>query len=176
MLKTEGELPEDDFQDEFKADLAMAVDVAEEPAEDIFIDEPCQTERREINENEENDNNSAPGIANELVNDSNLQVFRSKKTESDAEQDGISIRGNIDEYFWEDIYGRKRDREGNVVCKTTKYVPPAARAITDNQNTKDEKLHCLRKRLKGCLNRVAEQNIHSIASQVRITDFQAKYI
>ncbi|XP_016922254.1 nucleolar MIF4G domain-containing protein 1 homolog [Apis cerana] len=75
-----------------------------------------------------------------------------------------------DEDFWEDIYGRKRNKEGNIIYanNANKYVPPAIRAtITHNINSnEDEKLHFLKKQLKGCLNRVAEHNMHNIVNQI----------
>lgn len=75
-----------------------------------------------------------------------------------------------DEDFWEDIYGRKRNKEGNIIYanNANKYVPPAIRVtITHNINSnEDEKLHFLKKQLKGCLNRVAEHNMHNIVNQV----------
>ena len=69
---------------------------------------------------------------------------------------------------WEDIYGRKRDKDGNVVTtESNKYIPPGARLKQfEKDSESSEKLMRLRKQLKGYLNRLAEQNMHTIAGQV----------
>lgn len=97
-----------------------------------------------------------------------VKVPKTKKTKlaQAKKPDNISIN---DKDTWEDIYGRKRDKEGNIIHNTSRYVPPAVRAITmHNMNPNDEKLLSLKKQLKGCLNRVTEQNMYSIANQVII--------
>ncbi|KOC65903.1 Nucleolar MIF4G domain-containing protein 1 [Habropoda laboriosa] len=70
------------------------------------------------------------------------------------------------EDIWEDIYGRKRDKEGNIIHNDNRYVPPAARIVPHNINPDDEKLHSLKKQLKGYLNRVTEHNMHYITNQI----------
>ncbi|KAJ8684428.1 hypothetical protein QAD02_020220 [Eretmocerus hayati] len=68
---------------------------------------------------------------------------------------------------WEDIYGRKRDKDGNIVIeKQQKYVAPARRLNTELDPKKNEKLNSLRRQIKGLLNRLAESNMHSITSQL----------
>lgn len=53
---------------------------------------------------------------------------------------------------WEDIYGRLRDKDGNVVSQ--KYVPPAKRLQSGQLDSKKkEELARLKKQLKGLLNR-----------------------
>lgn len=50
---------------------------------------------------------------------------------------------------------------------TGKYVPPGAREKKDDPNSmQNEKLIRLRKQVKGLLNRLAEHNMHNIATQV----------
>lgn len=70
----------------------------------------------------------------------------------------------------EDIYGRKRDKQGNVVKveePSTKYVPPHLRNKESGDDAKrTEQLQRLRRLLKGSINRLAEQNIHKIASEI----------
>lgn len=91
--------------------------------------------------------------------------------------------------IWEDIYGRKRDQDGNVIDKTLseartqpnfsdKYVPPHMRArlaendksMTANESDMDpkriEKLMRLKKLLKGYMNRLSEANMHKIATDI----------
>jgi hypothetical protein len=53
-------------------------------------------------------------------------------------------------------------------AKTGKYIPPHARGSFHDQDTKkQEELKRLRRQMKGLLNRVAENNMNSIASEVR---------
>ncbi|GAB0091466.1 Nucleolar MIF4G domain-containing protein 1 homolog [Sergentomyia squamirostris] len=80
--------------------------------------------------------------------------------DDDEEKDEIS----------EDIYGRKRDRDGNVLPEkgiNGKYVPPQMRMLAASESSenpdKQEKVQRLRKQLKGWLNRLAEANLQKIA-------------
>ncbi|KAL1398852.1 hypothetical protein pipiens_008625 [Culex pipiens pipiens] len=77
---------------------------------------------------------------------------------------------------WEDIYGRKRDKDGNVIKEDAaatggKYVPPHMRARMEAQNgpgdaKRQEKLARLKRTLKGQINRLAETNVHRIAIEL----------
>uniref|UniRef100_A0A182JQZ5 MI domain-containing protein n=1 Tax=Anopheles christyi TaxID=43041 RepID=A0A182JQZ5_9DIPT len=80
---------------------------------------------------------------------------------------------------WEDIYGRKRDKAGNIIKEETvstpnggKYVPPHMRAKLEAEaaakgNASDpkqqERLQRLKRTLKGQINRLAESNVHRIS-------------
>lgn len=96
--------------------------------------------------------------------------------ESFIEEDSINnddfeeteVQENKDE-FWEDIYGRTRDKKGNIVQAQSsgKYVPPQLRAQQMSGDAKRaEALSRLKKQLKGLVNRLAENNMHSIANQI----------
>lgn len=70
---------------------------------------------------------------------------------------------------WEDIYGRKRNQDGNVIAETTKYVPPHLRKLAeaeDEDPKRKEKLMRLKKQLKGYINRLSEANMHKIATDI----------
>lgn len=74
---------------------------------------------------------------------------------------------------WEDIYGRKRDKSGNVIKEDSgsgKYVPPHLRARMEAENGGDakrqEKLMRLKRQLKGQINRLAETNVHRISIEL----------
>merc|ERR550519_2768995 len=83
---------------------------------------------------------------------------------------------------WEDIYGRLRDKDGNVVDEksetksdnvenskmSSKYIPPALRRAmaTGDDEKKKIALQRLNKQVKGLLNRLAESNMHGIANQM----------
>lgn len=83
---------------------------------------------------------------------------------------------------WEDIYGRLRDKDGNVLDEknesksenvensqiATKYIPPALRKAMagGDEEKKRIALQRLNKQVKGLLNRLAESNMHGIANQM----------
>ena len=147
--ETERELLENEFNTELKANL--------HPIDDVCVSNKSSNGKRDERKVESVDDSFGSVTEDESVNDSDCHIRQSE------------INGNTDgdkNDLWEDIYGRKRDREGNVIQESAKYVPPAARVTADDINTDDERLHLLRKQLKGCLNRVAEHNIHTIANQV----------
>lgn len=66
---------------------------------------------------------------------------------------------------WEDIYGRLRDKDGNVVSR--KYVPPAMRlqGISISSEKKEE-LARLKKQVKGLLNRLSETTVQPIGMEM----------
>lgn len=74
--------------------------------------------------------------------------------ESDDE-DEVNDEGQVEPEFKEDIYGRLRDKEGNIVkspAQTGKYIPPGKRVeITDEK--KKIQLQRLQKQIKGLVNR-----------------------
>ena len=54
-----------------------------------------------------------------------------------------------------------------IQAKTGKYIPPHARDSFQGQDTKNqEQQKRLRRQMKGLLNRVAENNLNSIALEV----------
>uniref|UniRef100_A0A2C9LFQ9 MI domain-containing protein n=1 Tax=Biomphalaria glabrata TaxID=6526 RepID=A0A2C9LFQ9_BIOGL len=72
-------------------------------------------------------------------------------------------REEADNELREDVYGRLRDREGNIVkpTETGTYIPPAKRLLLSaGQN---EALH---KKLKGLINKVSEGSMQAISSQI----------
>lgn len=85
--------------------------------------------------------------------------------------------------IWEDIYGRKRDKDGNIIKdnaveaqSTGKYIPPHLRARlateadgngeSDMDPKRKEKLMRLKRLLKGQLNRLSEANMHKITTEI----------
>ncbi|XP_055348322.1 nucleolar MIF4G domain-containing protein 1-like [Paramacrobiotus metropolitanus] len=66
---------------------------------------------------------------------------------------------------WEDIYGRFRDKQGNVITEKAvgKYIPPGLKAAASGD---DGKMERLTKQLKGLLNRLTEANMANIVAQV----------
>ncbi|XP_074115780.1 nucleolar MIF4G domain-containing protein 1 [Cotesia typhae] len=89
--------------------------------------------------------------------------------EEEEEEEENKSKKNSDE-TWEDIYGRKRDKDGNIInekASTGKYIPPAIRLKQLEESTAhQEKLQQLRKQMKGLINRLAEHNMHFISTQI----------
>lgn len=103
------------------------------------------------------------------------ESFEDAEDEKDVPEDsdqGANSTEPARSGVWEDIYGRKRDKDGNVVKEetlVTKYVPPHLRAQmgTDKGDAKHkEKLQRLRRQMKGHINRLAESNVHRISIEI----------
>ncbi|KAG5309067.1 NOM1 protein, partial [Acromyrmex insinuator] len=136
IVETEKQLLETGLSKEFEEDLNMAIEQSDGEISSEETD-TINIKSKKYTPNEEEE------TVNEESNHSNT---------SDGNED-----------LWEDIYGRQRDKKGNVVLK--KYVPPAVR-IASNISSDSEKINRLKKQMKGILNRLAEQNMHTIANQV----------
>ncbi|XP_015186213.1 PREDICTED: nucleolar MIF4G domain-containing protein 1 homolog [Polistes dominula] len=80
----------------------------------------------------------------------------------DIETD-ISEESPGNDSLWEDIYGRTRDKKGNIVNNVSSAVQRKPLEIKQDD---DEKRSRLKKQLKGLLNRLAESNMQFIAKQV----------
>ncbi|CAH1639342.1 unnamed protein product [Spodoptera littoralis] len=59
---------------------------------------------------------------------------------------------------WEDIYGRKRDKEGNIIKEEKGvYIPPHLR---NKDSSSDKQLQQLKRQIKSILNKLAGTNLH----------------
>ncbi|KAK3766031.1 hypothetical protein RRG08_002272 [Elysia crispata] len=134
-------------------------DVEKDYQNDRFSDEEDLASENEDSSSSEEGNHDVDHSFDADIND----------FDSDDESAGKKItlkrkRDNEQELeLKEDIYGRLRDAQGNVVPhnKAGTYIPPAKRAlIAGGQN------EALRKKLKGLLNRVSENTIQALSSQV----------
>ncbi|XP_049775257.1 nucleolar MIF4G domain-containing protein 1 isoform X2 [Schistocerca cancellata] len=116
-------------------------------------------------------------IENEGVFTANQKKVKSNKNRNGDEEINDSEEALLDgiegvdakiEDFWEDIYGRTRDKAGNIVKGTTgKYVPPHMRLKNEAEDDKKQLLLLrLKKQMKGLLNRLSEGNMKNIATQV----------
>lgn len=79
----------------------------------------------------------------------------------------VSSQDTSKEDYIEDIYGRLRDKVGNVVNSPsvdTKYIPPGKRQALLSEEGAD--VQKLRRQLKGLLNRLAESNLPNILSSI----------
>ncbi|XP_013100468.2 nucleolar MIF4G domain-containing protein 1 homolog [Stomoxys calcitrans] len=97
------------------------------------------------------------------------------KNDSDNGDDDKVEQGDAskkDEEYKEDIYGRKRDKDGNIIKENNegpqKYIPPHQRALlaAKNDDRQAEILERLRKQCKGLLNRLSEANLHKISAGI----------
>lgn len=125
------------------------------------IDDLNSDKNEEDHKEEDDDNFSNNSFSNDEVNlDSDLESDASNKMESEVQEE-----------TWEDIYGRLRNKDGAIIKEEgDKYVPPALRAKMQNDSINDiqkkERLNKLKRQLKGLLNRLAESNMHNIATQI----------
>lgn len=151
---------ENDVEDESKKfEGENTKDSDEEPDQD--------TNNESLSTNENSDQEDSEDIAPEETNDINIETeeYLSDKDETEDEESHITLeQPDNNEELWEDIYGRQRDKKGNIVSK--KYVPPGARITSTDISVSGEKAHRLERQLKGILNRLAEQNMHTIGNQV----------
>lgn len=100
----------------------------------------------------------------EKTSELNIKLDDEEAENKQKKHNYISEKSNDNDDLWEDIYGRQRDKQGNVV--SNRYVPPAMRIANTGISMDNEKTCRLRKQLKGILNRLAEQNMYTIANQV----------
>ncbi|XP_058803705.1 uncharacterized protein LOC131671360 [Phymastichus coffea] len=109
------------------------------------------------------DNVSDGSIAEDGFDDfddfDNDRNFNSVDSENDNE-----AKSKKDE-TWEDIYGRKRNKQGEVIIENKKYVAPALR-LKEKSSEQNAKLKLLKRQMKGLINRLAESNMHTIISQL----------
>lgn len=177
IVNTEKQLLETEFSTELEEDFNIAIgaednieDEDEKFDEENNIDANEDSEQDMNNEslltNENSDQDNSEDLSEE-TNDINTEKYPTENDEDEMEDEELHItleKSNDDEGLWEDIYGRQRDKKGNIISK--KYVPPAARVTNTDISVNDEKIRRLEKQLKGILNRLAEQNMHTIGNQV----------
>lgn len=127
-----------------------------------------------------NSDSENSALENENISDSNSddsEMSGGEKDESENEEKTSEEEKETDENDkpdeWEDIYGRKRDRDGNLIKEDTrsKYVPPHLRTALASTDASDdpkrlEKLQNLRRQIKGYINRLAESNLHRITIDI----------
>lgn len=152
---------EEDVDD--NEDSEQNMDDSEDSEQDIGNESILSDKDSELDGNEnmssEKTNRINMNLKSHSTNDD--EIGNEESRYSDASEQSDDSKG-----LWEDIYGRQRDREGNVITK--KYVPPAARVTNTDISIDSEKTRRLERQLKGILNRLAEQNMHTIANQVTI--------
>ncbi|XP_076183118.1 nucleolar MIF4G domain-containing protein 1 [Ptiloglossa arizonensis] len=164
IVEAETEQLENEINNEFKADLTMTVE--ENLIETIQSNNELYSSKENENK-KDNTNNSTCIIENHLTNSLNLETYKTSKVKSNNRKNNKLMNANVkDKGLWEDIYGRRRNKDGNIIHDVTGYIPSGAQVVADGIHMDYEKFQILKKQLKGCLNRVAEHNIHIIANQI----------
>lgn len=130
----------------------------------------------ESNENPMNKESKNPKRKRKVSISENMIEEKKIRNESDSEygsnaselEEENEEEEEEQEEFWEDIYGRTRDKLGNIIEEFKgKYVPPHLRTKSGTDDSKKrEQLEKIKKQLKGLLNRLAENNMHSISNQI----------
>ncbi|CAH0725504.1 unnamed protein product, partial [Brenthis ino] len=65
---------------------------------------------------------------------------------------------------WEDIYGRKRDKEGNIIKEEKGvYIPPHLR---NKDSASDKELAQIKRQIKSVLNKLAGTNLHWASTSI----------
>nr|CAD7425794.1 unnamed protein product [Timema monikensis] len=171
-----------DFGSDFEEDLAIVTgkpySKAKQKSEEVISDEfsddnSLQASEWDCSETEQGDgmeDNEKMGYVSDDEFSSDNMATRDDLGSDDASEldsnSDINTKESGDE-LWEDIYGRTRNKQGNIIHSRGKYVPPHLRAQEAETDTKKkEQLIRLRKQLKGLLNRLAENNMNSIAVQL----------
>ncbi|CAH0394215.1 unnamed protein product [Bemisia tabaci] len=114
---------------------------------------------------EQNDSSNSDDIA---ADDSRYD-FSDEESETEIQKAPKNKALELPDGQWEDIYGRLRDKKGNIIQEKTsgKYVPPAMREkLEEVDENKAAEMMRLRKLMKGLINRLAEGNMPSISKQV----------
>ncbi|KAH8296576.1 hypothetical protein KR054_008075 [Drosophila jambulina] len=140
-----------------------------------------EQEKEEAGMWSEEDEEEEDGLAGDLPEDDG------ESSQDEGEEDD-ALSGNEEEEseqeeaqpkVKEDIYGRKRDADGNILpdpveqeasATGQKYIPPHQRALLAASAGSSEKqaeiLARLQKQCKGLLNRLSEANLHKIAAGI----------
>ncbi|BFF99005.1 nucleolar MIF4G domain-containing protein 1 homolog [Drosophila madeirensis] len=131
-------------------------------------------------EEEEEDEDEARDMPEDDSEESGESGMEDSAEEHSEEEDEDQSEEESKPKIKEDIYGRKRDAEGNILpdpneqeatATGQKYIPPHQRALlaaaSAGSNEKQaELLARLLKHCKGLLNRLSEANLHKIAAGI----------
>ncbi|XP_073961378.1 nucleolar MIF4G domain-containing protein 1 homolog [Choristoneura fumiferana] len=91
-----------------------------------------------------------------LSDDEDLDGCDDEFDEDSENQRGVKSEEKPD--VWEDIYGRKRDKEGNVIKEEKGiYIPPHLR---NKDSTSDQAMIQLKRQIKSILNKLTHTNLH----------------
>ncbi|KAK3101352.1 hypothetical protein FSP39_002929 [Pinctada imbricata] len=159
----------DDLEDEDIDDLD------EDEIDDCDKDDVKNDDSIDDEENENDDDIDSDGDENDDDTDSEDEE-KDDDEEDNGYDDELKKEKNMElekPVYKEDIYGRLRDEEGNIVPSPAaaggKYVPPGKRLqLAGGDQKKKVQLERLKKQLKGLVNRASESNMQAICSQIEI--------
>ncbi|KAJ0174462.1 hypothetical protein K1T71_009570 [Dendrolimus kikuchii] len=78
--------------------------------------------------------------------------------EFSVDENGVEEKKEEKPDVWEDIYGRKRDKDGNIIKEEKGvYIPPHLR---NKDSSSDKQLAQLKRQIKSALNKLAGTNLH----------------
>ncbi|KAK3603642.1 hypothetical protein CHS0354_017359 [Potamilus streckersoni] len=134
----------------------------------VRFDNDCISKEEDDNEEEYKEEEETEKVREEEEKEVELfNIDLKNKTTKSGGKTGNDLSGRIKE----DIYGRLRDEEGNIVqdplraCGT--YIPPAKRLmVAEIDENKKQQLARLKKQMKGLINRASENNMQPISSQI----------
>lgn len=145
-------------------------EVSEPEEEEEQVDEETPDEFQYLDDDEGGTDNSDNHSEDSDGNESESSEKEDNEEEGRERPRGGGVR--------EDIYGRLRDADGNLVSESRspgaepggpkKYVPPALRAkmLGDSDEKRREEVLRLQKKVKGLLNRLAATNMAGIAREL----------
>lgn len=134
-----------------------------------FSSDSDEIEMKKINELE-NDSDFSDNEDEDMMNlndtsDEEIETKMNNSLMSNESDESCDSTKEENPKVWEDIYGRTRDKDGNILLN--RYIPPAVRAKNLEKDSQNEKLIQLKRQLKGPLNRLTDRNMHTISSQVK---------
>ncbi|KAM3957925.1 LOW QUALITY PROTEIN: nucleolar MIF4G domain-containing protein 1 homolog [Aphomia sociella] len=161
----------DDYSHSEKED-----DISENEPEENPIKSNKSQKTKEIFKEKDNLNNKVSKSVKSSSKEKIISEEDLSKVFSDDEVSHLSDDDDMDEFssdenmeepkesekvkpdVWEDIYGRKRDKEGNVIKEEKGiYIPPHLR---NKDATSDKDLAVLKRQIKSVLNKLAGTNLH----------------
>ena len=166
---------EDDDDDTVLRELGL--ESGNSDSEEVEMDHQDEYEDSEGEQEEplDQEEEGEDGEADESINDDEYAEVGS--FDGSENEDDLMNEPEQDVAVKEDIYGRKRDAEGNILrvesseptSGTSKYIPPALRNKMANLEDSEQKrlaLQRLSRQIKGLLNRLAESNMHGITRDI----------
>ncbi|CAD6227674.1 GSCOCG00001354001-RA-CDS [Cotesia congregata] len=177
---------EEDFGDEFDGseEESEVEKINKSKSKDLKIDKKSvinsESDDDDFGDSEDEKNDKSESKAlnvdkkSKIISESDEDFDDDDDDDDDLGEDEEDIEDNKSKKnsdgTWEDIYGRKRDKDGNIInekASSGKYIPPAIRLKQLEESTAhQEKLQQLRKQMKGLINRLAEHNMHFISTQI----------
>ncbi|XP_061379286.1 nucleolar MIF4G domain-containing protein 1 homolog [Danaus plexippus] len=161
MLGEDSEMSEDgtDFKDNGESDDDG--ETGDDGEDDSEVDGDEEPERKKRSNNKNNNKTKEKIIAEEdlskIFSDDEVSHLSDDEELSGGEENS-EIEPKEKPDVWEDIYGRKRDKEGNIIKEEKGiYIPPHLR---NKDSTSEKEMAQLKRQVKSVLNKLAGTNLH----------------